>query len=74
MGNGFISTNVDTSCLGSYKNILGADQMDIRTEEYLQKAYDYIKLVIENDKFEGELSPYDVQILKIAMKNIARVM
>jgi hypothetical protein len=48
--------------------------MDIRTETYLQKAYDLIKLAIDNDKFDNELSAYDLTLLKDAMKYIARVM
>ncbi|WP_182006370.1 hypothetical protein [Priestia aryabhattai] len=48
--------------------------MDIRTETYLQKAYDYIKLAIENDKFDNELSAYDLKLLEVAMKHVARVL
>ncbi len=46
--------------------------MDIRTEMYLQKAYDYIKLAIDNDKFENDLSEYDLSLLHEAMYNILR--
>lgn len=48
--------------------------MDIRTETYLQKAYDYIKLAIENDKFDNDLSEWDKKILREAMYNILRTM
>ncbi|MFA1510025.1 hypothetical protein ACDN41_12415 [Priestia aryabhattai] len=48
--------------------------MNINTETYLQRAYDLIKLAIENDKFENEFSSYDVKLLKLAMQHIARVM
>lgn len=48
--------------------------MNINTETYLQRAYDLIKLAIENDKFENEFSEWDKQLLREAMYRIARVM
>jgi len=58
--------------LGLAFSLIGDDHMNINTETYLQRAYDLIKLAIENDKFESELSPYDVKLLKLAMQHIAR--
>ncbi|WP_181170442.1 hypothetical protein [Priestia megaterium] len=48
--------------------------MNINTETYLQRAYDLIKLAIENDKFENEFSEWDKQLLKEVLYRIARVM
>jgi hypothetical protein len=48
--------------------------VNLTTETYLQRAYDLIKLAIENDKFENELSEWDKQLLREAMYRVARVM